>query len=90
MLVATDAVDGGRGGCGPGLRGSRWSWTRVELATLRASRTIVTAQLLSDIDNIGYYAVGVFLGFFVEHCDGMVQADGEGFYEGDRPIVELK
>jgi hypothetical protein len=63
---------------------------RKVLAQLRASHAIVTAQLLSDIDDDGYDAVGVFLGFFVEHCDGMVQADAEGFYEGDRPIVELK
>jgi hypothetical protein len=63
---------------------------RKVLAHLRASRAIVTAQLLSDIDDDGYDAVGVFLGFFVEHCDGMVQADAEGFYEGDRRIVELK
>jgi hypothetical protein len=56
---------------------------------LRASRAIVTAQLLSDIDDDGYDAVGVFLGYFVEHCGGLIQADAEGFYEGDRLIIEL-
>jgi hypothetical protein len=59
------------------------------LAHLRDSRAIVSVQLLSDIDDDGYDAVGVFLGCFVEHCDG-IHADGEGFYEGDRIIVELK
>jgi hypothetical protein len=65
------------------------------LAHLRDSSAIVSVQLLSDIDDdgydaVGYDAVGVFLGCFVEHCDGMTQADGEGFYEGDRTIVELR
>ena len=63
--------------------------TRKVLAHLRASRAIVAAQLLSDVDDDGYDAVGVFLGFFVEHCGGMVQADAEGFYEGGQLIVEL-
>jgi hypothetical protein len=62
---------------------------RKVLAHLRASRAIVTAQLLSDIDDDGYDAVGVVLGFFVEHYGGMIQADAEGFYEGDRLIVGL-
>jgi hypothetical protein len=59
------------------------------LAHLQASRAVVGAQLLGDIDDDGYNAVGVFLGFFVEHCGAMIQADGEGFYEGDRLLVEL-
>ena len=63
---------------------------RKVLAHLRASRAVVGAQLLSDVDDEGYDAVGVFLGFFVEHCGGMVQADGEGFYEDDRLIVRLE
>jgi hypothetical protein len=63
--------------------------TRKVLAHLGACRTIVAARLPSDIDDDGYDAAGVFLGFFVEHCGGMVQADAEGFYEGDRLIVEL-
>jgi hypothetical protein len=63
--------------------------TRV-LEHLQESRAIVSVQLLSDIDDDGYDAVGVFLGFFVEYCDGMIHADGEGFYEDDRTIVELK
>src|SRR5919197_3425966 len=53
--------------------------TRKVLAHLRASPAIVAAQLLSDVDDDGYDAVGVFLGFFVAHCGGMAQADHEGF-----------
>jgi hypothetical protein len=60
------------------------------LAQLRGTRAVVSAQLLSDIDDDGYHAVGIFLSFFVAHCDGMIQADGEGFYEDDRTIVELE
>jgi hypothetical protein len=63
---------------------------RRVLAHLRESRAVVSVQLLSDIDDEGYDAAGVFLDFFVEHCDGMIQADGEGFYEGGRTIVELE
>jgi hypothetical protein len=62
---------------------------RRVLAQLRASRAVVSAQLFSDIDDDGYDAVGVFLGFFVERCGGMIHADGEGFYDGGRLIVEL-
>lgn len=60
------------------------------LTHLRDSRAVVGAQLLNDIDDDGYNSVGVFLGFFVEHCGGMIQADSEGFYDGDRLIVELE
>jgi len=28
--------------------------------------------------------------FFVEHNDGMIQADGEGFYDGLELMVELE
>jgi hypothetical protein len=62
---------------------------RRVLAHLRASRAVVTVQLFSDVDNDGYDAVGAFLGFYVEQCGGMVHADLEGFYDGDRLIVEL-
>lgn len=56
---------------------------------LDQSRAVVAAQLLSDIDDDGYNAVGTFLTYYVEHCGGLIQADGEGFYRGERVIVEL-
>jgi hypothetical protein len=59
------------------------------LQHLQQSKAVVAAQLLGDIDDDGYTAAGTFLTYFVEHCGGMIQADGEGFYEGDRIIVEL-
>jgi hypothetical protein len=49
----------------------------------------VAAQLLGDIDDDGYTAAGVFLSYFVDHCGGLIQADGEGFYERERLLVEL-
>ena len=57
---------------------------------LRATRFVVAAQLpTGDIDDDGYDANGWIMRFFLERNDGMIQADGEGFYEGDRLIVEL-
>ena len=48
---------------------------------LRKTRFIICCQLLSDIDDDGFEANGQFLGYFVDHCGGMIYADGEGFYE---------
>jgi hypothetical protein len=56
---------------------------------LEQSKAVIAAQLLGDIDDEGYTAAATFLTYFVEHCGGMIQADGEGFYEGDRLILEL-
>lgn len=56
---------------------------------LERSKAVVAAQLLGDIDDDGYNAVGAFLTYYVERCGGLIQADGEGFYEGERLIVEL-
>jgi hypothetical protein len=54
------------------------------------TRAVVSARLLGDIDNDGQTAAGVVLVYYVEHCGGLIQADGEGFYEGDRVILELE
>jgi hypothetical protein len=43
----------------------------------------------SDFDKDGFDAVGEFMWYFVEHNGGMIQADGEGFYEGDQLAVRL-
>lgn len=60
------------------------------LAHLRATTFIVACQLpTSDIDDDGYRANGDFLEYFVQHCGGLMQADGEGFYEGVRVILPL-
>lgn len=57
----------------------------------QATRFTVAAQLAtSDIDDDGYNALGYMLRYFVEHNGGMIQADGEGFYDGDEVIVALE
>lgn len=57
---------------------------------LRGVRYIVCCQLLSDIDEEGYEANGQLLDYFVENHDAVIQADGEGFYEGGDLTVEPK
>jgi len=56
---------------------------------LRATEFIIASQLLSDIDDDGYEANGRFLEYFVGHCGGMIHADGEGFYDGDKVILKV-
>lgn len=57
---------------------------------LRKTTFTVACQLpTSDIDDDGYNANALFLQHFVDHCAGMIQADGEGFYEGDRVVLQL-
>ncbi|MBW3623203.1 MAG: hypothetical protein KY468_07305 [Armatimonadetes bacterium] len=58
------------------------------LSHLKSSKYIVAVQLLNDIDDDGFHALDTFTRYFVEKCGGMVQADGEGFYDGDRLILE--
>jgi len=57
---------------------------------LRGAKYIVSCRLLSDIDEGGYEANGQLLDYFVANHDGLIQADGEGFYEGSELTVELK
>jgi hypothetical protein len=57
---------------------------------LRQSRYVVANQLpTADIDEDGYRASAVFLDYFVHHAGGLIQADGEGFYDGETLLVEL-
>jgi hypothetical protein len=63
---------------------------RKVLHHLKKTKAIVAAQLLGDVDDDGHLAAGTFLDFFTEHCGGKIQADAEGFYEGDELIVELE
>lgn len=58
---------------------------------LRATTFSVAAQLATDdIDDDGYNALGNVLRYFVANNGGMIQADGEGFYDGEELIVEVE
>lgn len=57
---------------------------------LKATKCIIASQLLSDIDDDGFDANGTFLSYFVEHCGGMIHADGEGFYDKDKLILKTR
>lgn len=60
------------------------------LEHLHSTKFVIACQLpSSDIEDDGYDANGDFLSYFVEQCGGMIQADGEGFYEGAKVIVKL-
>jgi hypothetical protein len=65
--------------------------TQLVLKHLAATKFIIACQLpTSDIEDDGYDANGEFLSFFVERCGGMIQADGEGFYDKNKVVVPLK
>jgi len=53
---------------------------------LRATKFIVACQLPED-DLAG--AARAFLSYFEESCGGLVQADGEGFYDGDHLLLPV-
>jgi hypothetical protein len=55
---------------------------------LQRTQFIVACQLLSDIDDRGHEAKGAFLRYFVTHCGGLLHADGEGFYQDRKLILE--
>jgi len=56
---------------------------------LQATKYIVVSQLpTSDIDDDGYNANGELLKFFKDNYEGIIQADGEGFYEGTKIILK--
>ena len=55
---------------------------------LKNTKFIIASQLLSDIDDDGYQANGTFLKYFVDNCGGVIHADLEGFYRGDRVILK--
>jgi len=56
---------------------------------LQATKYIVVTQLpTSDIDDEGYNVNSELLKFFVDNYEGVIQADGEGFYEGTKLIIK--
>jgi hypothetical protein len=43
----------------------------------------------ADMDDAGWDANGQILTYFLDHCGALIQADGEGFYEGSKLILEM-
>jgi hypothetical protein len=62
----------------------------VILRHLRATRFVIACQLIMDIDDDGYEANGEFLSEFVRRCGGLIQADGEGFWDGDEIVLPMR
>jgi hypothetical protein len=58
---------------------------------LYATQYVVPCEIpVKEFDDAGFHAVDVFLAYFLAHSDGMVQADGQGFYDMGTLIVELE
>jgi len=53
------------------------------------AKYIVSFQIPSNFDEAGADALSSLLTYFIQKCNGIVQADGKGFYEGDELIVEI-
>jgi hypothetical protein len=57
---------------------------------LERARFLVACQIpVEAFDDAGFHALDVFLAYFLVHHDGMVQADGQGFYENGQITIEL-
>jgi hypothetical protein len=57
---------------------------------LHQTAFVVACQIpTSDFEDDGFNAVGTFLQYFLQHSGGMIQADGEGFYDGTKLVVAL-
>jgi len=58
---------------------------------LQHTKFTVPCQIpISEFDDAGFHAIDVFLAYFLVHCDGLIQADGQGFYEMGQLIVEME
>ena len=58
---------------------------------LKATRFIIALRLpKADMDDAGWDANGQILTYFLDHCGALIQADGEGFYEGAKLILEIE
>lgn len=60
------------------------------LERLQRATAVVGVQVPSAaVGDEGLAAAGAVVRFLAEHWNALIQADGEGFYEGDRLILEL-
>ena len=58
---------------------------------LKATRFIIALRLpKADMDDAGWDANGQILTYFLDHCGALIKADGEGFYEGAKLILEIE
>jgi hypothetical protein len=58
---------------------------------LKKTKFIIANELRTeDIDDDGYNANGELLEYISDVYDGIIQADGEGFYQGSKIIIPLK
>lgn len=49
---------------------------------------IPTSVLVTEYEEALWQASHALLDYFVQYSDGLIQADGEGFYEADRLIIK--
>ena len=57
---------------------------------LRQTQFIVACQIpTQDFGDTGFHALDAFMAYFLVHCGGMVQADGQGFYDMGKLILEM-
>jgi len=56
---------------------------------LKNVKYIICSQILNDADDDSYNLNGELLNYFVNNYEGLIQADGEGFYNGYKLIVKL-
>ena len=61
------------------------------LRHLKDTKFVVVTELSvnDDIDDEGYFNLGVFLTYFVQHCGGIIQVDGEGLSEDIKRNLQI-
>lgn len=57
---------------------------------LRKTRFVVSNKIPTAFGTKDYDALGEFCEYIAAKCKGLIQADGEGFYEGKYLILPLK
>ena len=57
---------------------------------LKQSKFILAIRLPSDVDSAGFQISDAILRYCKDHCKALIQADGEGFYQGTKLILSLQ
>ena len=64
--------------------------TKEVVAHLRETKQIFGLQVpTSSIDSTGWAITHAVMRFLASRCDGLVHADGEGFYRGNDVVLEV-